>query len=260
MGVDTPALDDEGEYLFTFALNANPQTTQKRQIWVTKTSLELAKVARVGVLGGSPEAEKSLNKIGNLLVERHSPRGQYHLLAVLADAPAAKKAAFDTEAGYKDLAASNQDFHLPEEVLPLIQKGTPLLAWAQNDAVATNLATQLSQAGAFTYSGMVGKSRAPWMGAWYFNREHPIYAGMPANQALGVYYQVKGNGANGWLVSGSGVEVMTGYSRDHDRKVGAGTFSAKLGKGTILMHRVPSMQPVLQQRFCFNAVEWLLSS
>jgi beta-galactosidase len=260
MGVDTPLLEEEGEYLFTFVVNGSAQMTHKRQIWVVKTDLQLAKETKVGLIGGSHKATHLLSKIGNLTVEPFAPGTDYDLLVASPDVVKDdKRVKFDAETGYKTPNASDAAFTLPPEAIEMVKVGKPLFLHAETDFVATGAVKDLSAAGAFTYIGMVGLSRAPWMGAWYFNREHPVYAGMPVNQALGVYYQVKGNPSNGWLVSGTGVEVITGYSRDHDRNIGAGTFVAKLGKGTILMHRVPAMQKVLEQRFYNNAVNWLLS-
>ena len=37
------------------------------------------------------------------------------------------------------------------------------------------------------------------MGNWYFVRQHPIYAGLPVNQVMGIHYQAKGRQANGLL-------------------------------------------------------------
>jgi len=95
------------------------------------------------------------------------------------------------------------------------------------------------------------------MGAWYFAREHPLYQGMPVNQALGLHYQVKSGGGNGWRVEGKDVEVVAAYGRDHDRNLGAGTFSAKLGNTRLVLHRVLGMHPMLQRRFLFNALHYL---
>lgn len=259
MGVTAPPFEEEGEYLFSFSLNGSSQATQTRALWVTRTDLQLAQSTKVGLIGGSQEIAAALGKIGNLVAEPFSPNGNYDLLVASMDVGKdSKNAKFDAEAGYKAAGASGDIFTLPAEAISMVREGKPLFVHALNDIVAVPVAKDLAAAGAFTYSGMVGVSRAPWMGAWYFNREHPVFEGMPVNQALGVYYQVKGNPSNGWLVSGAGVEVMAGYSRDHDRKIGAGTFTAKLGKGMILMHRVPQMQKVLQQRLYNNAVTWLL--
>ena len=101
------------------------------------------------------------------------------------------------------------------------------------------------------------------MGNWYFVREHPLYAGMPVNQAMGLFYQCKGRQSNGLLIDqapgGAPVEIIAAYSRDHDRKLGAGTFTASLGKGKIVYHRCPDFHPVLQQRFLANALRYLTS-
>ncbi len=139
--------------------------------------------------------------------------------------------------------------------------GRGLRCWRflQADALSDGLGNHLAAAGAFTYGGNIGDVRAPWRGNWYFVRKHPIYEGLPVDQAMGIHYQAKGREANGLLVDGPGVEIVAAYSRDHSRVIGAGTFTAKLGKGKVLYHRVPEMQPVLQARFLANALRWLVS-
>ncbi len=144
-------------------------------------------------------------------------------------------------------------------ILEAVQAGTPLLAIPQADALSDGVAKQLAAAGAFSFSGNVGDFRAPWMGNWYFVRKHPLYDGLPVDQAMGIHYQAKGRQSNGLLVDGAGVEIVAAYSRDHDRRIGAGTFTAKLGAGKLVYHRVPEMQPVMQPRFLANALRWLVS-
>ena len=97
------------------------------------------------------------------------------------------------------------------------------------------------------------------MGNWYFVRQHPVYDGLPVNQAMGIPYQARGRQADGLLVDGPNVEIVAAYSRDHDRNIGAGTFTTKLGSTKLLYHRVPELHPVLQQRFLANALQWLTS-
>ncbi len=63
--------------------------------------------------------------------------------------------------------------------------------------LSDGVAKQLAAAGAFAYSGNVGDVRAPWMGNWYFVRKHPVYDGLPVDQAMGIHYQAKGREANG---------------------------------------------------------------
>jgi len=48
-----------------------------------------------------------------------------------------------------------------------------------------------------------------------------------------------------------------GYSRDHDRNVGAATFTAPLGKGTVLFQAVRGMQPCVYERFITNSLSFL---
>jgi hypothetical protein len=148
---------------------------------------------------------------------------------------------------------------LADGILEAVRAGTPLLAIPQADALSDGVARQLAAAGAFTYNGTVGDFRAPWMGNWYFVRKHPVYAGLPVDQAMGIHYQAKGRESNGLLVDGAGVEIVAAYSRDHDRRIGAGTFTTKLGAGKVLYHRVPEMHPVMQARFLANALRWLTS-
>lgn len=105
--------------------------------------------------------------------------------------------------------------------------------------------------------GMVGPLRASWMGSWYFVRQHPLYDGLPANQAMSIHYQVRSNTSNGWLVEGSGVEVVAAYARDHDRKIGAGTLLARAGEGRVVLHRITEMHPVFERRFVANALKFL---
>ena len=97
------------------------------------------------------------------------------------------------------------------------------------------MAKQLAAAGAFTYNGAVGDLRAPWMGNWYFVRRHPLYEGMPVDQAMGIHYQARGSESNGLLMErapgGAEVEIVAAYSRDHRRQIGAGTFTTQARRG-----------------------------
>ncbi len=103
--------------------------------------------------------------------------------------------------------------HIDPAILEAVRAGTPLLAIPQADTLSEGVAKQLAAAGAFTYNGAVGDYRAPWMGNWYFVRKHPIYAGLPVNQAMGIHYQSPGRQANGLLVD----RTPTAPHRDHRR-------------------------------------------
>jgi beta-galactosidase len=104
---------------------------------------------------------------------------------------------------------------------------------------------------------MVGPSRASWMGSWYFVRKHPLYDGLPVDQAMSIHYQVKAGGSNGWIIDGQNVEIVAAYSRDHDRNIGAGTFTAKVGSTPVVLHRITDMHPVFLQRFIANSLNFL---
>ena len=157
----------------------------------------------------------------------------------------------------KDDKAAVLEGSLPEGVLDAVRGGASLFFVSQSDPQTEGVAKQLAGAGAFEFKGMVGPHRAPWMGTWYFVRRHPLYDGLPVDCAMATDYQVKGNHSNGVIVDGAGVEIAVGFSRDHDRRCGAGTFTAKLGAGRIVFHRVPAMHAVFQQRFFANVLRYL---
>jgi hypothetical protein len=70
-------------------------------------------------------------------------------------------------------------------------------------------------------------------------------------------YQVDTNSASGLLIDGNGVDIIAAYSRDHDRNIGAATFTAPLGSGTILFQSVRNMQPQVYERFITDSLWYL---
>jgi hypothetical protein len=268
-GFETPTLDEEGLYRFKFSLSSAPLSTQTKEIWVTSPAWNHQKTLRIGVSGISPELHKQLEPFGS--VSDFKPGETY---SVIISSGLTSHTSSDQNVGETtgeslpvikpghtpepgEVAMPTQLGHLQHGILEAVQAGTPLLAIPQADTLSAGVAKELAAAGAFTYNGAVGDFRAPWMGNWYFVREHALFNGMPVNQAMGGFYQAKGRQSNGLLVDGNSVEVIVGYSRDHDRRVGAGTFTAKLGKGKLIFHRVPELHPVLQQTFLANALRWL---
>jgi beta-galactosidase len=262
-GFVTPPLRHEGLYRFAFALSSAPHATQIREIWVADAKLlpVPGKTLRIGVSGILQTLRDQLTAIPGITVEDFSAGTAYSAIVasgLTAQSTPAQRLGGD--AGVQLQRATGSPLVpgvLPAEVLTAVKAGTPLLVIAQEDGLADGVATQLAAEGAFTYAGQVGKLRAPWMGNWYFLRAHPAYAGMPADQAMGVLYQAHGRQANGLLVDGPQVDVFVGYGRDHDRQVGAGTFTTKLGTTKILFQRVPDMNGPMQQRFLRNALSWL---
>jgi beta-galactosidase len=156
-------------------------------------------------------------------------------------------------------------------VLDQVRKGTPLLVLSEGEAATAAYGKELDAAGAMKYLGTIGEARASWMGSWYFVRKNPVYDGLPVDCAMGSYYQVPVSNSGALIVDGKGVEVLAGYSRDHDRNIGAGSFIAPLGKGTVLFHSIPGvieglngrsngMHPVLLKRLLANSMRYLYQS
>ncbi|AEU35714.1 glycoside hydrolase family 2 protein [Granulicella mallensis] len=274
-GFETPALDEEGLYRFKFSLSSALLSTQTKELWVTNVPEMMYRTPlRVGVSGITPALRQQLQALHpqiGLEVVDFKPGERYNLIVssgltthtesegqvgeTTGEVMPVMKPGHAPEPG--EVPTPTQLGHLQHGILEAVQAGTPLLAIPQADTLSDGVARELAAAGAFTYNGAVGDFRAPWMGNWYFVREHALFSGMPVDQAMGNFYQAKGRQSNGLLVEGTGVDVIVGYSRDHDRKVGAGTFTAKLGKGKLLFHRVPELHPVLQQRFLANTLRWL---
>jgi beta-galactosidase len=274
-GFETPALDEEGLYRFKFSLSAAPLSTQTKELWVTNVPEMMYRTPlRVGVSGITPALRQQLQALHpqiGLEVVDFKPGESYNLIVssgltthteseeqvgeTTGEAMPVMKPGHAPEPG--EVPTPTQLGHLQHGILEAVQAGTPLLAIPQADTLSDGVARELAAAGAFTYNGAVGDFRAPWMGNWYFVRQHGLFSGMPVDQAMGNFYQAKGRQSNGLLVEGVGVDVIVGYSRDHDRKMGAGTFTANLGQGKMLFHRVPELHPVLQQRFLANALRWL---
>jgi hypothetical protein len=279
----TPKLDEEGMYKFRFAISSVPLATQTKEIWVTSVHGEgpclgwhsgpltngpcyPLRNKKVGASGISVAFHRQLAALLGAAPQEFKPGEKYD---VIISSGITEKATQPQDAGDKTgleaqpsvvgPVTTTQLGKLAPGILEAVRAGTPLLAIPQTDALSDGVAKQLAAAGAFTYSGNVGDVRAPWMGNWYFVQMHPVYDGLPADQAMGIHYQAKGREANGLVVDGPNVEIIAAYSRDHSRVIGAGTFSAKLGAGKILYHRVPEMQPVMQARFLANALRWLVS-
>jgi hypothetical protein len=265
----TPKLEEEGLWRFKFAISSAPLSTQTKEIWVASDWYESYVLTVVGASGITPALRKQIGNLMDVKVEDFVPGRKYAAVvsAGLVTGTAATQNAGDTtglEAQPSGAAARPvaQAGVLADGILEAVRAGTPLLAIPQTDALSDGVAKQLAAAGAFTYSGAVGDVRAPWMGCWYFVRKHPVYDGMPVDQAMGIHYQAKGQAANGLVIDrapgGAEVEIVAAYSRDHSRVIGAGTFATKLGAGKVLYHRVPEMQPVMQTRFLANALRWLV--
>lgn len=273
--VATEPLRAPGMWKARLELSGRPEVTHERDLLVLDVPpaprREPVRVAIIG-LPENAGAAGALGKAGSTLADKVAAHlrmvpgmtvgafapGAPHDVLVWCGGDAAKAEQVDAEgADLVEKAKVAPAAGLPPAALAAVRDGVPLLALPASEAAAEALARQLAAAGAFRFHGMVGTSRASWMGAWYFVRQHPLYDGMPVNQALGWYYQVKSSGSNGWRVDGDGVEVVAGYGRDHDRNLGAGTLMAKLGRTPLVLHQITGMHPVLFRRFLANAVRHL---
>jgi beta-galactosidase len=266
--VVTPRLDEVGMWRFRCACSAVPGATQTKEIWVTGVVPVLRdRALMVGVSGITPRLRGELVALGSRVgaaVVDYSAGGKFDLIVssgITAKVSATQSAGDTTGLEAQPVARAQavvQVGVLAEGIVEAVRAGTPLLAIPQADALSDGVAKQLAAAGAFTYAGNVGDLRAPWMGNWYFVRKHALYEGLPVDQAMGIHYQVKGKESNGLLVDGPDVAIVAAYSRDHGRRIGAGTFTTKLGKGKVVYQRVPELHPVLQAQFLANAAKWLV--
>jgi len=261
----TPPLTEEGLYRFQFSLTYAPLATQTRELWVTHAYPEDmdCKALRVGVSGISPVLRQQLESLGCAAVSDFKHGEIYGAIitsGLTAHTSATQSAGETTGTEAHPTTAAKQPEALGQidpAILDAVRAGTPLLCIPQTDALSDGCAQQLATAGAFAFKGNVGGYRAPWMGNWYFGREHALFDGLPTNAALGNFYQIPARQSNGLLIDGKDAEILIAYSRDHDRQVGAGTFTTRLGKGKVLYHRTPDFHPVLQARFLANAIRWL---
>jgi hypothetical protein len=254
----TPPLTKAGAWRTSLALSGRAAATHECTLLVVDVSPAALGPLRIGMADVAPAIEACLAAIPNATVERFDAQKQYDVIVGSGGAPeASKNLAVDAEGAYKPGPGPLAESTLGPDVLAAVRAGTPLLAVTPTDGQSIGVAKQLAAMNAFQFNGMVGISRASWMGSWYFVRKHPLYDGMPVDQAMSIHYQVKGGGSNGWMVDGPDVDIVAAYSRDHDRNIGAGTLTAKVGASRIVMHRIVDMHPVLLQRFIANALRWL---
>ena len=244
-----------GAWRARLELTGRPEVTHERELLVVGLPPPSAQARHIALVNVSDSIVKQLRVIPGLMLQEYRPENAYDLI-VYGGGPEAKRAKVDSD-GADVAQGSATSAGAPATVLAAIRRGTPLLALVADEASATAIARQLADEGVFRFDGLVGSSRASWMGAWYFVREHALYDGLPVNQALGLHYQVKSSGSNGWRVDGNHVEIVAGYGRDHDRHLGAGTLTAKLGSTPIVLHHITEMHPVFLRRFLANAVRFL---
>jgi hypothetical protein len=240
-----------------FALAGNPAVTHTRQIWVVDPTPFRFNNLRVATHGLADEIVAQLSDIPGLVFLPFTPGRRFDLIIASPATAQPTDTVSTDDVGADKRSKSIPPTELPKEIVAAFEGGIPLLTLCTSDGQATGAAAQLAAAAGFQFAGMVGSSRASWMGTWFFVRKHPVYDGLPVDRAMSIEYQVKGSDSNGLLVSGDGVDIIAAYSRDHDRNIGAGTF-AYAGQGrSLLFHRITGMQQVLHRRLLSNAIQYL---
>lgn len=255
--VASDPLPAAGSWRTRLELTGMPGVTHERELLVVGLPPAGARLLTVGLVDVPPEIVAQLQQIPGVVAGPFAPKSHCDVVVFSGGAETAAKSVATDADGADVTRAASVPSALPNALFAAVRAGLPLLALPSTESHAAGLARQLAEAGAFRFQGMVGTSRASWMGAWYFVRRHPLFDGMPVNQALGLHYQVKSGGANGWRVEGDGVEIVAGYGRDHDRNLGAGTFTARLGSTRLVLHHILGMHPALHRRFLANALRYL---
>lgn len=263
-GVKAPPFVQQGRHTIRLALSGRPEATFTRELWVTRMDIApAARTLRIAVSGISRSLRTRLAALPGVQVEDFKAGGSYDVLVasgLKAEEISRRQVGDQTgleAAPKKGVKAKLVPGELPAEVLAAVQGGLPLLAMVPEDGLSDGVATQLSGLGLFHYAGAAGNLRAPWMGNWNILRAHPLFDGIPADMAAGVWHQVEGQPSNGLLIDGEGIDVVAAYSRDHDRRLGASSFTVQKGGVKLVFHRMPDMVAPLQTRFLLNALRWL---
>ena len=264
----TAPLAREGVYRFRFICDSAPRSNFSREIWVAQARPEFSRTLKIAVSGAVASARRQLAALPGVVVAEFEPGMKYDLIlasGVVKGSKLDRQVGDETGLEAEPSKGSPVEAQVPGKlaggVLDAVKAGTPLLAMVPDDALADGVAKQLAATGAFVYNGQVGDLRAPWMGNWLFVREHATFAHLPANRALGVHYQADGKRSNGLKIErapgAAEPEVIMGYSRDHDRFVGAASFVCRVGNTPVLLHRAPEFNAPLQARWMANTIGYL---
>jgi beta-galactosidase len=255
--VTSPALDQEGVWTTHFALGTDAESAHSQAIWVVNPTPHTFENLHVATLGLSDEITAQISPIPGLVLSPFAAGQHYDL--IIASPPTEKPT--DTvstdDVGADRRSRSIPPTQFPLEIIKAFTAGTPLFVLCTNDGQAAGAGAQLAAAAGFRFDGMVGSSRASWMGTWFFVRKHPVYDGLPVDRAMSIEYQVKGSDSNGLIIDGDGLQIIAAYSRDHDRKIGAGTFTYTGHGRTLLFHRITEMHRVFHRRLLSNGIQYL---
>lgn len=246
--VQTPPLAETGHYKVHFRIDdGNTHAQGDSDLFSVEPFRSEITGLRIGVIGSLCALQSLLEDQDQIRAEIYDPSKKYDVLVALEE-----------NEGWS-LNFADAISNLQVALLTSVRSGTPLLLLANGPETADQYAKTLDRAGVIHYRGMVGGSRVCWMGNWVFVRRHASYEGLPVDQVMKWEYQVDYDHSSGLLVDGEGVEVFAGYGRDHDAMIGAATFSARMGRGTVLFQAVRGMQPVVYRKFTQNALVFLTS-
>ncbi|MEO7494332.1 MAG: hypothetical protein ABIT83_10535, partial [Massilia sp.] len=264
--VKAPPFTKAGKHTVRLAMSGRPDVTFARDLWVTRTDLAPAvKPLRIAVSGISKSLRQRLSALPGVQIEDFQTGSRYDgLVASGLKAEEIARRQIGDQTGLEAAPKKGEKPKLvpgalPPDVLSAVQGGLPLLAMVPEDGLADGVGQQLAGLGLFRYSGQLGNLRAPWMGNWNILRAHPLFDGIPADMAAGVWHQIEGQASNGLIIEGDGIDIIAAYSRDHDRRLGASSFMARKAGMKVLFHRMPDMAAPLQTRFLRNALAWLSS-
>jgi beta-galactosidase len=262
--VKVPVFARPGNHAICFELSGRPDVGFTRELWVAQNDLKpAARTLRIAVSGVAKSLRERLAALPGVDIEDFQAGRKYDGLVasgLKADEIARRQVGDQTglettpKKGDKPKLVPGE---LPPEVLTAVHGGLPLLAMVPEDGLADGVARQLAGLGLFQYAGAVGNLRAPWMGNWNVLRAHPLFDGIPVDMAASVWHQIEGQPSNGLVVDGDGIEVIAAYSRDHDRHLGASSFTVQKAGMKLLFHRLPDMVAPLQTRFLINAMRWM---
>ena len=264
----TPPLMREGGYRFRFSVDAKPLSNFSREIWVMNAQPKFGKKLHVGVSGVLPAVRRQFAMLHGIEVSDFTGGDKYDLIVASGvvngsrlDRAVGDETGLEAQPAKGAPPAVRTPGQIQDAVFASVRAGTPLLAIVPDDDLADGVAKQLAGLGAFQYTGQVGDIRAPWMGNWLFVREHATFASMPVDTVLSTQYQAQGKAANGLLIEraagAADPEVIMGYSRDHDRGVGAASFACRLGSTRVMVHRAPEFVAPMQQRWLANSIAFL---
>ncbi|WP_347302852.1 sugar-binding domain-containing protein [Croceibacterium sp. TMG7-5b_MA50] len=261
-GVKLPAFDRPGTWQVRFAHSGARDAVFTRDLLVVPPAAPVSRPLRIAASGIARSVQRQLAQLPGVTLEPFRAGATYDGIiasGLSADEITRRQVGEQTglEARPPGEEAVTLRGQIPDAVLAAVRAGTPLFALVPEDGLAEGVARQLAVLGLFDYHGQVGTLRAPWMGNWNYLRAHPLFAGIPVDCATSVYHQVEGQPSNGLLVTGEGLEIIAGYSRDHDRFNGAATLIAQKQGMRVAVHRLPDMVAPLQRRLYANAVRWL---